>query len=258
MRIAPEGWVVIIPFCLIVLALPVVAGVALALLGMSGLIAAVAGPLGFVSLLLIVWCFWFFRDPERVVPAGENLLISPADGKVIIVDQAPMPKELQGGEVSGQPVPRIAIFLNVFNVHVNRVPASGTIEKVVYTPGQFLTASLDKASTDNERSTVLMRDTAGRRIGFAQIAGLVARRIVNHLKPGQQVTIGERFGLIRFGSRAELFLPPGTAISVKVGEKVVAGETVLAVLPANVAGAAGGAVGGATVASGQTAMAGAR
>jgi phosphatidylserine decarboxylase len=250
MRIAPEGWVVIIPFCLIVLALPVVAGVVLALLGMSGLMAAVAGPLGFVSLLLIVWCFWFFRDPERVVPAGENLLISPADGKVIIVDQAPMPKELQGGEVSGQPVPRIAIFLNVFNVHVNRVPASGTIEKVVYTPGQFLTASLDKASTDNERSTVLMRDTAGRRIGFAQIAGLVARRIVNHLKPGQQVTIGERFGLIRFGSRAELFLPPGTAISVKVGEKVIAGETVLAVLPTSAAGA--------TVAGGQAVMAGAR
>ncbi len=227
MRIAPEGWVVIVPFCLICLALPGVAAVVLALLGLSSLMAAIVGPLGFVALVFIAWCFWFFRDPDRTVPAGENLLISPADGKVILIDTKPMPKELQGGAIGGEPVQRIAIFLNVFNVHVNRVPAGGSIEKVVYTPGQFVTASLDKASTDNERSSVLMRDSAGRLIGFSQIAGLVARRIVNHLKPGQTVAIGERFGLIRFGSRAELFLPAGTSIAVKVGQHVVAGETIL-------------------------------
>lgn len=230
MRIAPEGWVVIVPFCLICLALPSVAAVVLALLGLTSLIAAVVGPLAFIALVFIAWCLWFFRDPDRTVPPGENLLISPADGKVILVDTKPMPIELQGGSIGSEPVQRIGIFLNVFNVHVNRVPAGGTIEKVVYTPGQFVTASLDKASTDNERSSVLMRDEAGRLIGFAQIAGLVARRIVNHLKPGQKVSIGERFGLIRFGSRAELFLPPGTAIVVKVGQHVVAGETILGIM----------------------------
>lgn len=234
MRIAPEGWIIIVPFCLIALAVPALLAVLLGFLGLGAIGGIVGTIMGFISLLLIIWCFWFFRDPERTVPTGvgqDSFVISPADGKVILVDQAAFPKELQGGDVTSQPVPRIAIFLNVFNVHVNRVPTAGTIEKVVYTKGQFLTASLDKASTENERSCAIVRDKFGRAIGFAQIAGLVARRIVNHLKVGQSVSAGERFGLIRFGSRAELFLPPGTSINVKVGQHVVAGETILATLP---------------------------
>ena len=244
MKIAREGWIVIIPFCLVALLLPLAGyGIGLLIDGQEsattvadtiGLAIWLTFGLGAVAIVLIGWCFWFFRDPDRTVPAGAEAagqMISPADGRIIIVDQATFPLELQGGEVGSTPVPRIAIFLNVFNVHVNRVPATGEIVKVQYVPGKFVTASLDKASHENERSSALLRDRYGRLIGFCQIAGLVARRIVNHLKVGQQVTIGERFGLIRFGSRAELFFPPGTSIQVKVGQKVVAGETVLAVLP---------------------------
>jgi len=230
LRIAPEGWVVIVPFVVVCLVLPAIG------VYFSPVLGAV---LGFVSLLLIGWCLWFFRDPIRIPPPGDNLLISPADGRVLKVDSVPLPSELRDAarEVSGgiagvtdAPVQRICIFLNVFNVHVNRVPVGGKVEKVIYTPGKFFTASLDKASEQNERSTVLLRDNAGRIHAFSQIAGLVARRIVNHLTDGQVVKTGERFGLIRFGSRAELFLPPGSSISVKAGDIVVAGESVLATL----------------------------
>lgn len=191
---------------------------------LAGMVAVAA------SVLLWAWGLWFFRDPDRTPPRGEHLAISPADGRVIKVDTAPLPAELRdaaaAASVQGD-LPRVSIFLNLFNVHVNRTPAAGRIVKTAYVPGKFFNASLDKASVHNERSGALLVDVQGRVIGFVQIAGLVARRIVNHLREGQQVVAGERFGLIRFGSRAEVYLPRGSTISVRVGEFVVAGESVL-------------------------------
>ncbi len=191
---------------------------------LAGMVAVAA------SVLLWAWGLWFFRDPDRSPPRGEHLAISPADGRVIKVDTAPLPAELRAAAaalgVRGD-LPRVSIFLNLFNVHVNRTPAAGRIVKTAHVPGKFFNASLDKASIHNERSGALLADGHGRLIGFVQIAGLVARRIVNHLREGQEVAAGERFGLIRFGSRAEVYLPRGSTISVRVGEFVVAGESVL-------------------------------
>lgn len=220
MRIAPEGWVVIVPFVVVA-----------AIIG--GLAAYFFPTLGYivtgVCVLLILWCLWFFRDPSRTPDSTDaDAVISPADARILKVHSAPMPAELGMG---GAPCVRVCMFLNVFNVHVNRTPSAGVIEKVVYTKGQFVSANLDKASTDNERSVVLLRDGAGRHIAFAQIAGLVARRIVNHLKAGQRVALAERYGLIRFGSRAEVFMPVGTVVSVKPGDFVRCGQTVIARLP---------------------------
>lgn len=223
MKIAPEGWIVILVFSAVAL---VVGGSAILLLQIWGV------PIMLAMLLLIGWSLWFFRDPLRVTPPGNDQVISPADGKVIRVDSMPMPKELVAQGATPPPMQRIAIFLNVFNVHVNRVPAAGKITKMVYTPGKFFTASLDKASEHNERSAVLMTDPRGRVIAFSQIAGWVARRIVNHLREGQTVQAGERFGLIRFGSRAEIFLPTDAEVLVQVGDRVIAGETLLATLAA--------------------------
>jgi len=203
----------------------------------TALAALVSAPfaiaVAIVAAVFFAWSVWFFRDPDRTTPNGPNLVISPADGKVIKIDEAPLPKEVRDDAPGSttQPMVRIAIFLNLFNVHVNRVPASGTITRTSYVPGKFLNASLDKASEHNERSAAVMVDAAGRPIGFVQIAGLVARRIVNGLKVGQAVTSGNRFGLIRFGSRAEVYVPRGTAIAVKVGDHVIAGQSVLATLP---------------------------
>jgi phosphatidylserine decarboxylase len=191
-----------------------------------------ASPLTTLCVIVVLWGLWFFRDPERTPPQGADLVISPADGRVIKIDEAMLPPEVRAGVPDAGTMTRIAVFLNIFNVHVNRAPVSGRVLKVVHTPGQFLTASLDKASEQNERSVVLMREAQGRTVAFAQIAGLVARRIVNHLRDGQNITCGERFGLIRFGSRAEIYLPRGTIVNVRVGEGVVAGRTVLATLPA--------------------------
>lgn len=208
-----------------------VAAVALIVGGLGILFLNVWGlPIMGLAALVVVWALWFFRDPQRVTPPGLDLVVSPADGKVIKVDRAPMPAELRGPGVGSEQVLRVAIFLNIFNVHVNRSPAAGKVTKVVYTPGKFFTASLDKASEHNERSAVLLTDPRGRQIAFSQIAGWVARRIVNHLREGQQVVAGERFGLIRFGSRAEIFLPLDTEILVQVGDRVVAGESLLAKL----------------------------
>ena len=225
MRIAPDGWVVIGPFFAI-------AG------GLAGLAFWLAGgPVAWAVLVLMLvlcgWCLWFFRDPDRVTPQDADAVISPADGVVIKIDSAPLPIEVAQfvPEVGSTPVQRVIIFLNVFNVHVNRAVAGGRVEKIRYTQGKFLTASVDKASLENERCAVLMRDKAGRPIVFSQIAGLVARRIVNHLREGQEIIAGERYGLIRFGSRAEIFLPPGSTVNAKVGDKVVCGETILAKLP---------------------------
>jgi len=181
--------------------------------------------LGIVGVVLTLWCVYFFRDPERITPVREGLIISPADGVVKMIDKAPPPKELNMGDKDRW---RICVFMNVFNVHVNRIPINGEITAVSYRPGKFLNASLDKASTDNERQAIRMTTSMGQDIAFVQIAGLVARRIVCGLYEGQRVRAGERFGMIRFGSRVDVYLDEGTQPLVAVGQTAVAGETVLA------------------------------
>lgn len=182
-------------------------------------------PLGWIGVGLTIWCYYFFRDPRRVVPVGDDLVISPADGVVSLIEPAVPPAELGLGD---RPLTRVSVFMNVFNCHVNRMPASGRITAVAYRPGKFLNASLDKASTDNERNGLAIELPDGRHIGVVQIAGLVARRIVCFVQPGVQLDRGERFGLIRFGSRVDVYLPDGVAPLVALGQTMVAGETVLA------------------------------
>ena len=182
-------------------------------------------PLGWIGLGLTVWCYYFFRDPDRVTPAREGLIVSPADGVVQMIGRYPPPEELGIGT---EPMTRVAVFMNVFNCHVNRAPIAGRIEKIAYRPGKFFNASLDKASTDNERNGLAIRMEDGRAIGVVQIAGLVARRIVCEVKEGQALLTGERFGMIRFGSRLDVYLPEGVAPLVAVGQTTIAGETVLA------------------------------
>lgn len=202
----------------------------------SALLALLWAPLGWIGLLATAWCVYFFRDPPRVVPDRDGLIVSPADGKVSLIEPAVPPEELEMGVT---PLPRISIFLNVFDVHVNRVPIGGTVAKVAYRPGKFFNAELDKASTDNERMGVRLSLPNERDIAFVQIAGLVARRIVCDLKGGEKVATGQRFGLIRFGSRVDVYLPPGTAPLVVEGQRAVAGETVLADLESDELGRAG-------------------
>ena len=182
-------------------------------------------PLGFVGLVLTAWCIYFFRDPDRITPVDENLVISPADGVVQSIVQAPPPPELDMGD---KPLTRVAVFMNVFNVHVNRVPVNGVISGKHYRPGKFLNASLDKASEFNERMSLKVKMKDDREIGFVQIAGLVARRIICDVDEGRAMRAGERFGLIRFGSRVDIYLPEGTVPSVIEGQTAIAGETVLA------------------------------
>ena len=185
----------------------------------------VAEPLGWLGFVLTLWCAYFFRDPDRVTPTRPGLIISPADGRVTMIVPAVPPPELGMGDA---PRTRISIFLNVFNVHINRVPADGTITAVEYHPGTFVNAALDKASEANERMALRQRLPDGREIAYVQIAGLVARRILCWAKPGQEVKAGERFGLIRFGSRTDVYLPDGVAPLVCVGQNAIGGETVLA------------------------------
>jgi phosphatidylserine decarboxylase len=189
------------------------------------ILSLIGDGLGFIGIALLAWCVYFFRNPQRTTPVREGLIVAPADGTVQMIVQADLPPEL---EEQGTRT-RVSIFLNVFDVHVQRVPADGEIKKVVYHPGKFLNASLDKASTDNERSSVLMqlKEGAGT-VAFVQIAGLVARRIICKLTAGQQVRAGELYGLIRFGSRVDIFLPEGVEPLVSVGQKMVGGETVIA------------------------------
>ena len=190
--------------------------------------------LGWPLLALSAGVFAFFRDPERVVPQGERLLVSPADGLVSLITQVPPPPELQhdtedGGRGLGtEPVMRVSIFMSVFDVHINRSPIAGTIKRIIYIPGRFMNADLDKASEENERQHVLVARADGTPIGITQIAGLVARRIVPFVKPGDIVAAGQRVGLIRFGSRVDVYLPAATEPRVLVGQRVIAGETVLA------------------------------
>jgi phosphatidylserine decarboxylase len=182
-------------------------------------------PLGWLGAALTGWVAYFFRDPERVTPVRPGLVVSPADGIVQPIVRAVPPAELGMG---AEPLTRVSIFLNVFDVHVNRVPADGEIVGVDYRKGKFVNAALDKASEDNERMSVRLRMPDGRDIAFVQIAGLVARRIICDLKPGQAVRAGARFGLIRFGSRADVYLPDGVVPLVVAGQRAVGGETVLA------------------------------
>lgn len=181
------------------------------------------------GLLLTAWCLYFFRDPQRVTPHQTGLLISPADGVVQAILKTPPPLELDMGSV---PRLRISVFMNVFNCHVNRVPAEGTVLKAVYRPGRFVNASLNKASENNERYAVQLLLPDGRDLAFVQIAGLIARRIRCDLQEGMAVQVGERFGLIRFGSRVDVYLPENATPLVAVGQTAIAGETILADLNA--------------------------
>ena len=187
-------------------------------------------PLVVLGLVLTCWCIYFFRDPERVTPTRKGLVISPADGVVQMIEEAVPPSELDMGET---PLTRVSVFMNVFNVHVNRIPTDGKITRLAYRPGKFVNASLDKASIDNERQAVRMVTEDGQEIAFVQIAGLVARRILCSLANDQSVRAGERFGMIRFGSRVDVFLPEGVTPMVCVGQTTIAGETVLADLTAS-------------------------
>ena len=190
--------------------------------------------IGWPLLLLSFGVFAFFRDPERVVPQSEGAIIAPADGIVTLIEEVEPPLELQiddGSGFAGLPngtVTRVSIFMSVFDVHINRTPVGGTVRRVVYIPGKFMNAELDKASEENERQHILIERSDGLKIGFTQIAGLVARRIVPFVKPGDMVAKGQRVGLIRFGSRVDIYLPAGTDPKVMIGQTTIAGETVIA------------------------------
>ena len=181
-------------------------------------------PLVWIGLFITGWICYFFRDPKRVTPVGEGLVISPADGVVSHVGLVRPPQEL---EIGSEPLMRVSIFMNVFDCHVNRAPVGGKIERVAYRAGKFLNAELDKASEDNERNGLVI-DTGETRIGVVQIAGLVARRIVCFVREGETLSAGDRFGLIRFGSRLDVYFPEGTQPKVALGQTMIAGETILA------------------------------
>ncbi len=181
-------------------------------------------PLLWVGLALTGFCAYFFRDPQRVTPTRAGLVVSPADGRISFVGPAPSPSELG---LSGQEYIRISVFMSVLDVHVNRAPCAGVIKDITYRAGKFLSADLDKASEENERSGMVLTTPHGD-IGVVQIAGLVARRIVGFVAPGQTLAAGDRYGLIRFGSRVDVYVPAGTFISVGLGQRAIAGETILA------------------------------
>jgi len=180
--------------------------------------------LGTIGILLTIWVYYFFRDPERVIIEDDNYLVSPADGEVIKVEEVDGPKEVG---LENQKFKKISIFMNVFDCHVNRTPCSGTVEEILYKPGKFLNASFDKASEENERNYYKIKDNAGNNIIVVQIAGLIARRIVCETNNGQTLSQGERIGMIRFGSRADVYYENYQPL-VKVGQKTISGETLLA------------------------------
>lgn len=182
-----------------------------------------------IGTILTLWCAFFFRNPVRFTPLRPGVIVAPADGVVSKILKTTLPGELEDDD-NGKLYTRVSIFLNVFNVHVQRTPVAGKILEVVYRPGKFFNATLDKASEDNERSTVLLETTTGQKVAFVQIAGLIARRIINTLKKDQLVATGELYGLIRFGSRLDLYLPEGVEPLVSVGQTTVGGETVIAQL----------------------------
>ena len=183
--------------------------------------------LGWLLVLLTIWVAAFFRDPIRTTPQDPDLIVAPADGLVTMISRVSAPLELSGdGGLSGE-FTRVSIFMSVFDVHINRMPISGIVRRITYVPGKFLNADLDKASEDNERQHFLVEREDGLKIGFTQIAGLVARRIMSFVKEGDRVVAGERVGLIRFGSRVDVYLPAGTGSQVLLGQRTIAGETIL-------------------------------
>jgi len=198
----------------------------------SVILAMIEGWLGAIGLVLTLWCLYFFRDPNRVTPTREGLVISPACGTVVsVVPDVTLPPELDQALDSGPNFTRISVFLSVFDVHVQRNPFPGTVKQISYRPGKFLNAALDKASTDNEMSATLLRVNNGKQdvdLAYVQIAGWVARRIINDLTVGQTVRAGQHMGLIRFGSRVDVYVPDGCVSLVSVGQSVIEGETVLA------------------------------
>lgn len=189
----------------------------------------VSSILGWLAVMLTIWVAAFFRDPVRVTPVGDGLIVAPADGLVTMIQEVAPPRELTGGEggIPSAPATRVSIFMSVFDVHINRSPIPGRVTRVVYIPGKFVNAELDKASEDNERQHFVVEGQGGVRIAFTQIAGLVARRILRFTKEGDTVAAGQRIGLIRFGSRVDVYLPAGTAPQVALGQRTLAGETVL-------------------------------
>jgi phosphatidylserine decarboxylase len=185
--------------------------------------------LDWVLVGLTIWVAAFFRDPVRTTPSDDKLIISPADGLITMIARVAPPPELRAGDGLGEAeCTRVSIFMSVFDVHINRAPISGRIKRIAYVPGKFVNADLDKASEDNERQHFLVEGAGGLKIGFTQIAGLVARRIVSFVREGDDVEAGERIGLIRFGSRVDVYLPAGTSPRVLLGQRTIAGETVLA------------------------------
>lgn len=182
-------------------------------------------PLAWLAALVTAWIAYFFRDPPRVTPLREGLIIAPADGRICAMEHVRPPPELGLGE---SPRMRISIFLSVFDVHINRAPIAGRVSRSVYVPGSFLNAASDKASEENERCALVIATASGGEIGVVQIAGLIARRIVTFVREGDSVGAGERYGLIRFGSRVDVYLPPGQGTLVAVGQRAIGGETVLA------------------------------
>jgi phosphatidylserine decarboxylase len=187
-------------------------------------------PLGWLGTVATAWCALFFRDPPRVTPVGDRIVVAPADGRISLVTKAAPPREL-AASLGERPLPRVSIFMSVFDCHVNRSPASGRIERMAYKPGKFINADLDKASEDNERNSLVIA-SGGARIAVVQIAGLVARRIVPFVREGQAIGAGERIGMIRFGSRVDVYLPEGVTAMVAEGQTAIAGETVIADLRA--------------------------
>jgi phosphatidylserine decarboxylase len=219
----------LVPTLLSVLAKPhrsgqpfIAGGAAVAVVGLF-----ISAWLAWAGVALALFCWFFFRDPDRVVPPVPGALLAPADGRIVAIEEVPPPAELELGDV---PRWRIAIFLSVLNVHVNRAPAAGTVTRVAYHDGKFLNAAHDKAAEENERNAVALRLDGGEDVAVVQIAGLIARRILCELRVGDCVTAGQRFGIIRFGSRTDLYLPPGVRPLVAVGQTAVGGETVMAVL----------------------------
>src|SRR5580658_578273 len=186
-------------------------------------------PLGWLATVATLWCAYFFRDPQRVTPVRDGIVVAPADGRVSQIGNAVPPPELDLGD---RPLPRVSIFMSVFDCHVNRSPVGGRIERIVYRAGKFLSADLDKASESNERNAFVIATNGDRRIPVVQIAGLVARRIVPFAREGETIVAGQRIGMIRFGSRVDVYLPAATAPLVGEGQTAIAGETVLADLEA--------------------------
>jgi phosphatidylserine decarboxylase len=200
-----------------------VGGAALATL----ILFAVAPPLGWLAAIATAWCAYFFRDPERVIPARAGLVVSGADGKIAAITRAVPPRELQFGTA---PLTRISVFLSIFDVHIVRAPVGGRIVRSAYVPGAFLNAELDKASEENERQALVIETEKGRKTGLVLIAGLIARRIVTFMGEGASVAQGERVGLIRFGSRVDVYLPEGARVVAEIGQTAIGGETALAEL----------------------------